>query len=232
MRLMVSGSAALPVSVLERWREISGHTLLERYGMTEIGMALSNPLRGERRPGYVGTPLPGVRVRVVDDGGIEVAPGVPGEIEVRGPGVFRGYWNRPADTRAAFRDGWFRTGDIAMVEQGSFRILGRKNVDIIKTGGFKVSSLEIEEVLREHPDVTECAVVGVADVEWGERVCAAVVARPQSTVAGAALRDWARERLASYKVPSRVLIVRELPRNAMGKVTKQEVRKLFGPDAA
>jgi malonyl-CoA/methylmalonyl-CoA synthetase len=151
MRLMVSGSAALPVRTLERWRELSGHLLLERYGMTEIGMALSNPLHGERRPGFVGVPLPGVEVRLVDEEGAPVEPGTPGEIEVRGETVFREYWRRPEATAEAFRDGWFRTGDVAVVEDGYHRILGRRSVDILKTGGFKVSALEIEEVLRTHP---------------------------------------------------------------------------------
>ena len=134
---MMSGSAALPRTTLERWREITGHTLLERYGMTELGMALSNPLHGERRPGFVGAPLPGVDVRLVD-----------GELEVRGPGVFLEYWRRPEETRDAFDDGWFRTGDVAVLEDGAYRLLGRSNVDIIKTGGYKVSALEIEEALR------------------------------------------------------------------------------------
>ena len=140
-RLMMSGSAALPVQVLERWREITGHTLLERYGMTEIGMALSNPLEGERRPGFVGEPLPGVDVRLVGEDGQPVEDG-PGELEVRGASVFREYWKRPDETSAAFRDGWFRTGDMAVVEDGYYRLLGRTSVDIIKTGGFKVSALE------------------------------------------------------------------------------------------
>ena len=169
---MVSGSAALPVSTLERWKEISGHTLLERYGMTEIGMALSNPLRGERVPGSVGRPLPSVEVQLVGENGQPVAPGTPGEIEVRGPSVFAEYWGKPEATRDAFRDGWFRTGDTAVVENGVYRILGRTNIDILKTGGHKVSALEIEEALREHPAVAECAVVGVPDSEWGERVAA------------------------------------------------------------
>ncbi len=145
LRLMVSGSAALPVLLLERWREATGHVLLERYGMTEIGMALSNPLEGERRPGSVGQPLPGVEVRLVDERGAAVPDGTPGEIEVRGESVFREYWARPDATRDAFRDGWFRTGDVAVVEDGAYRILGRQSVDIIKTGGYKVSALEIEE---------------------------------------------------------------------------------------
>jgi malonyl-CoA/methylmalonyl-CoA synthetase len=228
LRLMVSGSAALPVSVLERWREVTGQVLLERYGMTEIGMALSNPLEGARRPGCVGQPLPGVAVRLVDEEGREVEPGTPGEIEVRGETVFLEYWHRPDATRDAFRDGWFRTGDVAVLDEGSYRILGRQSVDIIKTGGYKVSALEIEEVLREHPDVRECAVVGVADEEWGERVAAAIVPRRRGegpSVEG--LRAWAAPRLAKYKLPTRVQLVDDLPRNAMGKVMKPRVRGLF-----
>jgi malonyl-CoA/methylmalonyl-CoA synthetase len=228
MRLMVSGSAALPVQMLERWREISGHTLLERYGMTEIGMALSNPLHGERRPGHVGAPLPGVEARLVDERGTPVAPGTPGEIEIRGPNVFLEYWRRPDATRDAFRDGWFRTGDTAVVEDGSYRILGRSSVDIIKTGGFKVSALEIEEELRTHPAVAECAVVGVEDPEWGERVSVAVELAAGAGLELAALQAWARERLAPYKVPRALRCVSALPRNAMGKVLKPEVVKLFG----
>ncbi len=151
MRLMVSGSAALPVQVLEQWSQISGHFLLERYGMTEIGMALSNPLQGPRRAGLVGMPLPGVEVRLVDESGLAALPGVPGEIQVKGPGVFLEYWQQPAATAAAFQAGWFRTGDLAVLEQDYYRILGRLSVDIIKTGGYKVSALEIEEVLRSTP---------------------------------------------------------------------------------
>jgi malonyl-CoA/methylmalonyl-CoA synthetase len=224
LRLMVSGSAALPVEVLERWREITGHTLLERYGMTEIGMALSNPLEGRRVPGAVGQPLPGVRVRLVDESGAEVKEGTPGELEVRGPGLFSGYWDDQRATREAFRDGWFRTGDVAVLDDGSYRILGRQSVDIIKTGGYKVSALEIEDVLLGNPDVQECAVVGTADPEWGERVTAAVVPRPGAELTVEALRGWAGERLAPYKVPSRVHFVDELPRNALGKVVKPELR--------
>jgi malonyl-CoA/methylmalonyl-CoA synthetase len=224
---MVSGSAALPVRLLERWKEVSGHVLLERYGMTEIGMALSNPLRGTRRAGFVGRPLPGVEARLVDDEGREVDPGSEGEIQVRGPAVFQEYWRRPEETVRSFRDGWFLTGDVAVVDRGDFRILGRRSVDIIKTGGYKVSALEVEEVLRTHPDVAECAVVAVPDPEWGERVAAAIVTRGGSGLAPDAIRAWAKERLAPYKAPSIVLPVDELPRNAMGKVTKPEVMKLF-----
>ena len=227
MRLMVSGSAALPVQVLAKWRNISGHFLLERYGMTEIGMALSNSLHDQRYAGYVGQPLPQVKVRLVDESGELVPPGIPGEIQVKGPGVFLEYWQNPQATEEAFRDGWFWTGDTAIVENNNYRILGRMSVDIIKTGGYKVSALEIEEVLRTHPDIQECAVVGVVDLEWGERVCAALVLLPQRQLTLESLRSWAKKQLAVYKIPTRILIVDELPRNAMGKVTKPQVVELF-----
>ena len=227
LRLMMSGSAALPVAMLERWREITGQTLLERYGMTEIGMALSNPLHGERRPGRVGSPLPGVDVRLVDEAGVVLEEGVAGELEVRGPSVFSEYWQRPDETRDAFRDGWFRTGDVAVAEDGSYRLLGRTSVDIIKTGGFKVSALEIEEVLRGHPAIAECAVVGVVDPEWGERVSLAAELRPGATLTLDDLQRWARPQLAPYKVPRAFASVQALPRNAMGKVIKPDVVQLF-----
>ena len=233
LRLMVSGSAALPVSVLEQWRRISGHTLLERYGMTEIGMALSNPLIGERRPGSVGRPLPGVALRLVDESGNEIKEGLSsGEIQIQGPNVFLEYWNKPEATTAAFKDGWFCTGDTAVLENQYYRILGRNSVDIIKTGGYKVSALEIEEVLRTHPAIRACAVVGVADPDWGERVCAGIVCNTSATLTLDALRSWAKERLAPYKIPSRLQILTELPRNVLGKVTKPAVKQLFDENAS
>jgi malonyl-CoA/methylmalonyl-CoA synthetase len=227
VRLMMSGSAALPVAMLERWRAITGHVLLERYGMTEIGMALANPLAGERRPGTVGVPLPGVDVRVVAESGQPVEAGTPGEVEIRGATVFLQYWRRPDATRAAFRDGWFRTGDVGLVEDGAYRLLGRADIDIIKTGGYKVSALEIEEVLRRHPAVADCAVVGVPDLEWGERVCAALESAPAAAADADAVREWARGQLAPYKIPRALTFVRALPRNAMGKVVKPEIAGLF-----
>ncbi|HSG10118.1 MAG TPA: acyl-CoA synthetase [Longimicrobiales bacterium] len=229
LRLMVSGSAALPVPTLERWEEITGQRLLERYGMTEIGMGLSNPLHGERRPGHVGQPLPGQEVRLVDDDGAPVPEGTAGQIQVRGPAVFREYWRRPDATAEAFtEDGWFKTGDRAVVDDGAYRILGRESVDILKTGGEKVSALEIEDVLRAHPTVKDCAVVGVPDPAWGDRVCAAVVAETGTTPDAEELRTFAKERLAPYKVPKDFLVVADLPRNALGKVTKPAVKELFG----
>jgi malonyl-CoA/methylmalonyl-CoA synthetase len=216
VRLMMSGSAALPVATLERWREITGHTLLERYGMTELGMVLSNRLHGERRAGFVGTPLPGVEVRLLD-----------GEIEVRGPGVFLEYWRRPEETWKAFHEGWFRTGDLAIVEGGAYRLRGRSSVDIIKTGGHKVSALEIEEVIRSHPGVNDCSVVGLPDSEWGERIGVVVELRPDGTLSLGELQAWARDRLAPYKLPRCLCCVAALPRNAMGKVLKAEVKQLL-----
>lgn len=227
MRVMISGSAALPVSTLEKWQEVSGHVLLERFGMTEIGMGLSNPLHGKRFPGCVGAPLPGIEARLVDETGAPVAPGTPGEIALRGKPIFSEYWQRPEDTRKAFRNGWFMTGDVAVVEDGIYRILGRSSVDIIKTGGEKVSALEIEETLLTHPDVKECAVVGVPDPVWGERVCAALVLDAGKTLDIEMLRAWGKKRLAPYKVPKDVAVLMQLPRNAMGKTIKPDVKKIF-----
>ncbi|MGO9175805.1 MAG: acyl-CoA synthetase [Desulfobaccales bacterium] len=226
MRLMVSGSAALPVPVLERWKEISGQVLLERYGMTEIGMGLSNALHGKRFPGCVGTPLPGVEARLMELGAPAPA-GTPGEIEIRGPAVFLEYWGKPEETKKSFRDGWFLTGDVAVEENGIYRILGRSSVDIIKTGGYKVSALEIEATLLTHPDINEVAVVGMPDPVWGERVVAALVLRVGANLDTKSLRAWGKERLATYKVPQDVIILQELPRNAMGKVSKPDLIKII-----
>lgn len=228
LRLMVSGSAALPVSILEKWRQVSGHTLLERYGMTEIGMALSNPLDGERRPGCVGSPLPRVEVQLVDEHGQQVAEGQPGQIQVKGPAVFSRYWKKPEATADAFTaDGWFKTGDVAVCQDNVYRILGRESVDIIKTGGYKVSALEIEDMLQTHEAVAECAVVGIADEEWGQRVAAAVVCVPGHVLDIDRLRAWGKERLAPYKLPTLLRLVDTLPRNPLGKVTKPVLVRQF-----
>lgn len=231
LRLWVSGSAALPVMMLERWKAISRHTLLERYGMTEIGMALSNPLSGARKAGSVGLPLPGVEVRLVDDSGVEVlGPDRAGEIQVRGSMVFQGYFGRAQATQESFTpEGWFKTGDQAVRDhEGYYKILGRSSIDILKTGGYKVSALEIEETLRGCPGLKEVCVVGVPDEKWGERVAAAFCweegQRPHTQ---ALLEAFAREHLARYKVPSLWLEIQSLPRNAMGKVLKPEVTRMF-----
>jgi malonyl-CoA/methylmalonyl-CoA synthetase len=238
LRLMVCGSDALPVATLERWKDISSHTLLERYGMTEIGMALSNPLVGERVPGHVGTPLPGVEVRLVEMSldeetsehthGAPVSPGKAGEIQVRGPSVFREYWGRPDSTREVFdQEGWFCSGDVASVEDGQYRIWGRASQDIIITGGENVSAREVEQVLALHPDVERCAVVGIRDPKWGKAVSAAVIAKDGAQITRDSLREWARDRLAPYKLPQRVITLDVLPTNAMGKVVKPRLVEMF-----
>lgn len=225
-RLMVSGSAALPISVMEKWQKISGHYLLERYGMTEIGMAISNPYEGERKAGYIGKPLPGVEVRLVDENNTEVAEGEPGEIQVKGPSVFKEYWGKQEATQKSFTsDGWFLTGDIAIIENGYFKILGRDSVDIIKSGGYKISALEIEEVLRKHPEIKDCGVVGIPDEEWGELVAAAIISSQKMDLKE--LNSWIRERMPAYKTPRKYLFLDDLPRNAMGKVVKNDLKKQF-----
>jgi len=166
-------------------------------------------------------------VQLVGEKGEPVVPGTAGEIEVRGPSVFTEYWGKRDATRDAFRDGWFRTGDTAVMENGVYRILGRTNIDILKTGGHKVSALEIEEVLRRHPACAECAVVGVPDAEWGERVAVAMVLKDGDALDLPTLRAWGKESLAAHKLPSRLLVLDALPRNAMGKVTKPSVAAMF-----
>ncbi len=153
-----------------------------------------------------------------------------GEIQVRGAGVFQEYWRNPTATAASFQDGWFCTGDAAVIEDGAYRILGRQSIDIIKTGGYKVSALEIEEALRNHPLIFDAAVVGIADEEWGQKVAAALILKPNlssTTITLSELRQWAKSQIAVYKVPQQILILKELPRNAMGKVIKPEVVQLF-----
>ena len=229
LRLATSGSAALPVTLAERWRSLTGKIPLERFGMTEIGVGITNALDGERYPGCVGFPLPSVETRIVSD---DEQIAETGELWIRGPSVFHGYHRREEETRRAFAkdpDGgapWFRTGDTVTrtSANGPFKILGRTSVDILKTGGYKVSALEIEEVLREHPSVGEVAVIGVPDEAWGDRVVACVVLHAAAPACNeATLRAFAKERLAGYKVPKDVLFLTELPKNALGKVKKPEL---------
>ena len=228
MRLNVSGSAACPVEVFEEWRGLTGQMLLERYGMTEIGMALSNPYRGERRPGYVGQALPGVTVQLVDEEGeIVTGEGTPGEIRIQSPTVFLEYWGNSEATAASFSDGWFCTGDIAVIEDGYYRIMGRSSVDIIKSGGYKLSALEIENTLLAHPQIAEVAVVGIKDRTWGEAVAAAVALKGDGDMTLDALKSWCDGKLSSYKVPKQLRVVDALPRNAMGKVVKPSLKPLF-----
>ena len=226
-RLMVSGSAALPVSVLEQWKEISGHTLLERYGMTEMGMAISNPYHGERKPGHIGQALHGVSIRLADENDTEVAEGMQGEIQIKGANVFKEYWNKPKETANTFTaDGWFKSGDIAVLDDGSYKILGRNSIDIIKSGGYKISALEIEEVLRTHPKIKDCGVVGIPDDEWGELIGASLILASKDLDIEK-LKTWLSDKLPGYKTPRKYIIQDDLPRNVMGKVTKNDIKQLF-----
>ena len=196
--------------------------------MTEIGMALSNPYVGERRPGYVGQPLPGVSVQLIDEAGAVVTgEETPGEIRIKSPTVFREYWGNRDATASSFKDGWFCTGDIAVIEDGYYRIMGRSSVDIIKSGGYKLSALEIENKLLAHPEIAEVAVVGVADRTWGEAVAAVAVLKGSHDMTVASLKSWCEGELSPYKIPKHLKVVDALPRNAMGKVMKPSLKTLF-----
>jgi len=201
---MVSGSMALPDSVFHKWKAISGHTLLERYGMTEIGMALSNPYNGARRPGYVGHPLPGVECKVSESG----------ELLIKGPSVFSEYWNRPEATNESFdSEGFFKTGDIVEIAtNGDYKICGRSSVDIIKSAGYKISALDIERELLEHPSIAECAVVGVPDSVFGQVIGAIVTCKVGETLTFKQLEDFCHTRLAKYKTVRKMVVVDSIPK--------------------
>jgi malonyl-CoA/methylmalonyl-CoA synthetase len=215
LRLCVSGSAPLPAALHDAFAAATGQRILERYGMTETVMLVSNPVEGERRPGTVGLPLPGVEVRLVD--------GAPGAIEVRGPNVFAGYWERPdADAEAFSADGWFRTGDLGELDAaGYLRIVGRA-VELVISGGYNVYPREVEDALRAHPGIDDAAVVGTPSDEWGERVTAYVTGRGVPDLA--TLRRFLADRLAPYKQPRLLHVVEALPRNVLGKVQKHRLR--------
>ena len=224
-RLLVSGSAPLPVPVFDRMQALTGHAPVERYGMTETMITLTTRAAGERRPGWVGTPIDGVRTRLVGDDGHPVAHDgeTIGELYVTGGTLFDGYLNRPEVTAASCDGEWFRTGDAAVIDAGGFhRIVGRLSQDIIKTGGFKVGAGEVEAVLLAHPAVEECAVVGLPDDDLGERIVAFVVAHG---VGGADLVEHVASQLNAHKRPREVHFVEQLPRNAMGKVQKRKLTR-------
>ena len=229
MRLFVSGSAPLPAQVLEDFRSLFGHTILERYGMTETLMNISNPYVGERRLGSIGFPLPGVSVRLVNAEGQCVGPGVIGEIWLKGPNVFAGYWGQPEATEKAFQGGWFHTGDLARISpDGYYHLTGRLS-DLIISGGFNIYPREIEEFLMEQPEVAEAAVAGTPDELKGEVPVAWIV--PRGDFDPAVLETRCRAKLASFKVPRAFVRVDALPRNALGKVQKNLLRRPCHPDA-
>ncbi|MFI6098998.1 acyl-CoA synthetase [Lentzea sp. NPDC051213] len=222
-RLLVSGSAALPASDHERIAKATGQGIVERYGMSETLMNVSVRFDGDRRPGAVGLPVEGVDVRVVDEQGGDVGVGAIGEIEVRGPNLFLEYLNRPDATEAALRDGWFRTGDMAVRDpDGYIRIVGRRATDLIKSGGYKIGAGEIENALLEHPSVAEVAVTGEPDDDLGERIVAWVVPAGEAPEP-AELSDHVAKLLSPHKRPRVVRYLEALPRNEMGKVLKREL---------
>ena len=222
-RLFTSGSAPLSADDFAAFRAVTGHAILERYGMTETLFTLSNPFEGERRPGTVGLPVPGTKIRIVDDAGADVPEGEPGELLVRTDGLMTRYRNRPDETAASFRDGWFVTGDVATrAADGYVTLHGRKSVDFVKSGGYRISTREIEDVLSRHPDVKEVAVVGLPDRVWGQRVAAAVIPAPGAGYESLAeaLRSLAAEGLAPYKQPREIVLMPSFPRTPLGKVQK------------
>ncbi|XP_014206849.1 acyl-CoA synthetase family member 3, mitochondrial isoform X2 [Copidosoma floridanum] len=251
IRLMISGSAPLPKPIFDRWEEITGHKLLERYGMTETGMVLSNPLEGDRIPGTVGTPLPGVEVRLTEPNpanesspkilvqgnsksshilASSKAP-VTGDLEVKGDGVFKQYWQRPEATKKSFtKDGWFKTDDTVQFDKGIYKMLGRSSVDIIKSGGYKVSAVEVETVILGHPNVIDCTVVGVGDLTWGQKVAAIVVLNEGSELILSQLRDFAKKVLPAYAAPTILKVVNKIPKNSMGKVNKPDIIRILFPE--
>ena len=235
-RLFTSGSAALPEEDFRRFEELTGHRILERYGMSETLFTLSNPY-GDRRPGTVGLPVPGCEVRIVEEGGVDARPEEAGEILVKSNGMMTRYWGRPEETAASFRDGWFVTGDMARRDRdGYVTIAGRKSVDFIKSGGFKISAREVEDVLRRHPRVRDVAVVGAPDRVWGQRVVAAVVLQPadgplpSSDALLEELSSFCARSLADYKRPRGVRVVEDLPRNALGKIQKHRILERLRED--
>ena len=231
MRLFISGSAPMLIETFEAWRARTGHVVLERYGMSETAMLTSNPCRpedGQRRGGTVGPALPGVELRIVDDAGCEVPVGEIGGIVVRGPNVFKGYWNLPEKTREEFTaDGFFKTGDVGRRDADGYVTIVGRSKDLIISGGYNVYPAEVEGVINALPGVAESAVVGVPDADFGEVGVAVVVAKPGAQLDARALLASVKSQLAAFKVPKRCIFVAELPRNAMGKVQKNLLRSQY-----
>jgi malonyl-CoA/methylmalonyl-CoA synthetase len=229
MRLFISGSAPLPMETFQTFEARMGQRILERYGMSEAGMITSNPLQGERKGGTVGLPLPGVSVRIADEADRALPQGAVGGIQILGSSVFRGYWRMPEKTREEFSaDGWFRTGDVGVFDaDGYLSIVGRAK-DLIISGGYNVYPKEIELVIDAIPGVLESAVIGLPHPDFGEAVTAVVVRRPGAQLSEAQIIERVKAELANYKVPRRVILLADLPRNAMGKVQKNVLRQRYG----
>lgn len=230
-RFCISGAMTLPADVVKLWEGVSGGLLVEGYGMTEASpVCLGNPFAPSRRNGTIGIPFPSTDMRVVsvDDPAVEVAPGERGELLIAGPQVFSGYWNNPDETaKTLLPGGWLRTGDVVTVDADGFTTIVDRLKELIITGGFNVAPSEVEEELRQHPDIVEVCVVGIPAGSTGETVAAAVVLRPGAQLDERALRSWGKQRLAAYKVPHRFVSVDELPKSMLGKVIRKDVAKLF-----
>jgi malonyl-CoA/methylmalonyl-CoA synthetase len=228
VRLWTSGSAPLRVEDFERIEKAFGKKPVEREGMTETGMNFSNPLRGKRKPGSIGMSLPRLEVRIVDPETFsDMRPGETGEIWLKGPGVTPGYWEKPGETAQAFVKGWFRTGDLGRIDGEGYYYLTDRMKHIIISGGENISPKEVEEIINRMDDVIESSVVGIPDDEWGERAVAAVVKRPGSALTKGDIQDFCKGHLHNWKCPKEVRFFKALPRNAMGKILKEEVKKVL-----
>ena len=228
MRLWTSGSAPLLAKDYERIHRTFGKEPVEREGMSETGMNFSNPLRGKRKPGSIGLPLPALEVRIVDpDTGTDVTPGQTGEIRLKGPAIAPGYWRKPEETAGAFENGWFKTGDLGNIDQDGYYYLTDRIKHIIISGGENISPKEVEVIINQVDGVAESSVVGIEDEKWGEKVVVAVVKKPDAEVCAAGIREHCKKFLHDWKCPKEIVFVEELPRNTMGKVLKEEVKEFF-----
>lgn len=228
VRLFISGSAPLLMETFLDFTQRTGHTILERYGMSETTMLTSNPYAGQRKGGTVGLALPGVQVRVVNSEGVVCSAGEIGDIQVTGPNVFQGYWHMPEKTAEEFTpDGYFRTGDVGKFDSDGYLSIVGRSKDLIISGGYNVYPKEIESVIDEMPEVLESAVIGLPHADFGEAVCAVVVLKNTATLDSATVSARLKSQIANFKVPKQVFFVKELPRNTMGKVQKNILRQQF-----
>ncbi|MGD9361399.1 MAG: AMP-binding protein, partial [Desulfobacterales bacterium] len=228
LRLWTSGSAPLLPKDYGRIHRIFGKEPVEREGMSETGMNFSNPLSGKRKPGSIGLPLPALEVQIVDpDTGSVVAPGQTGEIWLKGPAISPGYWRKPDETAAAFENGWFKTGDLGNIDEDGYYYLTDRIKHIIISGGENISPKEVEANINRLDGVAESSVVGIGDEKWGEKVVAAVVKKPDADVGETEIQAYCKLHLHNWKCPKKIVFVEELPRNTMGKVLKEEIKKFF-----
>jgi malonyl-CoA/methylmalonyl-CoA synthetase len=228
IRLIASGSAPLPPKEFDRIKKVFGKEPVEREGMSETGMNFSNPLRGKKKPGSIGLPLPHVEVRIVDPESFrDLDPGEVGEIWLRGPNVTPGYWGKPQETKASFINGWFRTGDLGKEDEDGYYYITDRLKHIIISGGENISPKEVESVLDRHPEISESCVVGVPDEKWGEKVVAGIVLKPGVTPAIDKIKNYCKEHLLDWKCPKEIIFLKELPRNRMGKIMKEDVARQF-----